>query len=281
MIFSKTNNYSWFAIFVITIWFNVDRGTAADNNNSNSWINNPEVELPPSMIICTRNAPAKERNECIQKSINSLLPTLKDGYPPLGINSIDPYTVKKTTLAFKQGPVTARLYMKDAMSSGLTKGRVKAVRSKVNDNKMYLEIDVHFPKLRNSANYKGSGGYNDLKVNSAGTANVSHTSISSTWKMYGKIETVNGEDYMMIKAFEVAKLDIKNMEFNATGIFPEPELNEFVVQFVNQYWSTFYHQLLPQARSMYEPIVLEAINKVFARVPFRRLMPKDETIKSE
>lgn len=83
----------------------------------------------------------------------------------------------------------------------------------------------------------------------------------------------------MIKAFEVAELDIQKMNFNATGIFPEPELNAFVIEFVNQYWKSFYKQILPQARSMYEPIVLEAINKVFARVPFRRLMPKDETIK--
>lgn len=83
----------------------------------------------------------------------------------------------------------------------------------------------------------------------------------------------------MIRAFEVADLDIKTMQFNATGIFAEPELNAFVVEFVNQYWKSFYKQILPQARTMYEPIVLEAVNKIFGRVPFRRLMPKDELIK--
>lgn len=100
---------------------------------------------------------------------------VQNGYAPLEIVPIDPYTVKKTTLAFKQGPVYARLYMRDAMASGLTRGKVTAVRSKVNDNKMYLELDVHFPKLKTSASYKGSGGYNDFKVNSAGHANVTHS----------------------------------------------------------------------------------------------------------
>lgn len=83
----------------------------------------------------------------------------------------------------------------------------------------------------------------------------------------------------MIKAFEVTNLDIQTMHLNATGIFAEPELNTFVIEFVNQYWKSFYKQILPQARSMYEPIVLDAVNKIFGRVPFRRLMPKDETIK--
>lgn len=65
--------------------------------------------------------------------------------------------------------------MRDARATGITHGKVDAVRSKVKDNKMYLEIDVHLPKLQTSASYKGSGGYNDLKVNSAGHANVTHS----------------------------------------------------------------------------------------------------------
>ncbi|XP_063697626.1 uncharacterized protein LOC134828579 [Culicoides brevitarsis] len=236
---------------------------------------NPEVALPPSMIICKRNLPVKERNDCILKSIESLLPSLKNGYAPLGINPLDPYKVKKTTLQFKQGPVYAKLQMRDAIVSGLTRGKAKAVRSKVNDNKMYLEVDVELPKLRTSANYKGYGGVNDIKVDSSGYANITHTKITSTWKIYGNIETIQNEEYMMVKAFEVSDLNIDKMRFNVTGIFEDPELNNFINEFVNSQWKNFYKQVLPQARSMYEPIALDSVNKIFGRVPFRRLMPKD------
>lgn len=98
--------------------------------------------------------------------------------------------------------------------------------------------------------------------------------ISGIWKLLGEIESIQGEDYMIFKKFDLENLQIKGMSINATGLFPDPDVNAFVLEFVNQYWESLYQQILPQLKSVWEPITLGSINKIFGRVPFRRLLPK-------
>lgn len=92
--------------------------------------------------------------------------------------------------------------------------------------------------------------------------------------MTGVIETVDGEEYMMIKSFDMLPT-IQNLKVYATGLFPDPDVNQFAVEFLNQYWRSLYEQLYPYTRQVWEPVILGAINNIFGRVPFRRLMPKE------
>lgn len=79
---------------------------------------------------------------------------------------------------------------------------------------------------------------------------------------------------MIFKKFDLDNLQIRGMNINATGLFPDPDVNAFVLEFVNQYWESLYQQILPQLKSVWEPITLGSINKIFSRVPYRRLLPK-------
>lgn len=125
------------------------------------------------MIICRRNLPSQERNECIKESIKRYLPTMKEGYPPLGIESFDPYFLPKNRLEFREGELYAKMIMKDTTVAGISKTHIVNVRSKINSQKLYIELDVRFPKIFIEADYKGRGGYNEFKVNSAGHAKIS------------------------------------------------------------------------------------------------------------
>lgn len=71
------------------------------------------------------------------------------------------------------------------------------------------------------------------------------------------------------------RLDITNMKINATGLFPDPDLNNVALEFLNQYWEPVYRQAYPQTKATFAPIVVDAVNKIFGRVPFKRLMPKE------
>ncbi|XP_063701013.1 uncharacterized protein LOC134831264 [Culicoides brevitarsis] len=248
------------------------------SDEEETWVPNPEVELPPSMIICRRDAPSQERNECIKNSIKSLLPLLRDGYEPLGITHFDPYKVKKTIIEFNTGTIFSKSVMKDALISGFSRSQVKNVRTKVNDRKMYIELDAKVPQIATEAMYKGSGGFNELRITSSGWMKVVMTKVTGTWKFLGEIETIDNEDYMIFKKFDLDNLQMKGMSINATGLFPDPDVNAFVLEFVNQYWETLYKQILPQVKSAWEPITLGYVNKIFGRIPFRRLFPKEDEI---
>uniref|UniRef100_A0A336MFV3 CSON001101 protein n=1 Tax=Culicoides sonorensis TaxID=179676 RepID=A0A336MFV3_CULSO len=242
-----------------------------------TWTPNPEVELPKAMIICYRDMPTQERNECIKNSMKSLLPAMKNGIPSLGVPDFDPYKIKKTVIEFNTGQISSKSVMKNALISGFSRAQVKNVRTKINDRKMYIEIDMKIPELTTEAQYKGSGGFNELRVNSTGWMKVTLNKMSGTWKFLGEIENIQGEDYMIFKKFDIDNLAIKNMQINATGLFPDPDVNSLVLEFINQYWESLYKQVLPQMKSVWEPITLGSVNKFFGHVPFRRLLPKQET----
>lgn len=93
-------------------------------------------------------------------------------------------------------------------------------------------------------------------------------------KFYNEIVTFNNEEYMISKAFEIGDSDIREVKIKANGIFPDPELNAFVVEFMNKYWHSTYRLLLSYTKSSYEPLVIEEINKFLGRVPLRRLFLK-------
>lgn len=97
---------------------------------------------------------------------------MKDGYAPLGISYFDPYKVKKSVVEFSTGTIFSKSVMKDALISGFSRAQVKNVRTKVNDRKMYIELDMKLPVLTTEAMYKGFGGFNELRINSSGYMKV-------------------------------------------------------------------------------------------------------------
>lgn len=94
-------------------------------------------------------------------------------------------------------------------------------------------------------------------------------------QLKGELEKRNNDEYMQITAFDFEQPVIKNMKIYATGMFPDPNLNQLALDFLNQYWPFVYQQLLPETRKSWEPIMVNAVNQIFGRIPFRRLMILD------
>lgn len=62
------------------------------------------------------------------------------------------------------------------------------------------------------------------------------------------------------------------LKLYATGISPDPALTQFALDFVNGYWPNYYQSMVAETRNSWEPILVNAVNQIFDRVPFRRLM---------
>lgn len=188
---------------------------------------------------------------------------------------MDPYIVRKATFEYRHMNFYGNLQVKNGTAHGLSRSQVKLVRSEVNDTDLQLEIDAYFPKLIMSGMYKGEGQFNSFLVRSKGLFNVTQRDIYVTMFMKGKLMSRNNEDYMEIYEFDFQQPVIGNMKIYATGLHPDPVINQVVLDFMNSYWPYVYQQLLPDTRSSWEPIMIKSVNHIFNRVPFRRLMPKE------
>lgn len=131
--------------------------------------------IAENVIICPRYT--SDRDECIKRSIQAIIPVFKDGFPSLGIAAFDPLLVKKAYFEYKQNQVLATLNVKNAKVIGMSGAEVQEVRSNLTDTNLDLEFDVRFPKVYMEGNYKGEGRFNEYKVKSRGFFNVTYSEL--------------------------------------------------------------------------------------------------------
>lgn len=236
-------------------------------------VDDPEVELPSFMEICYRDGP--ELGKCIKNTIQRMLPEMQVGIESLGFPSLDPYVSKSTYVDYKRNQMSASMHIKNAKTFGMSKAQIMDVRASATDKTLNLEVDVRFPQILIEGFFKGEGRFNSIKLASKGYFNNSMTEVTTTWKMAGKVTERNGEEYLQIESFDMSP-EVGDMKIYATGLFPDPELNQIALEFVNQYWPMMYKELLPASRQVWEPVMVELVNKIFLRVPYRRLLPKQE-----
>nr|XP_029730033.1 LOW QUALITY PROTEIN: putative beta-carotene-binding protein [Aedes albopictus] len=223
------------------------------------------------MRICNRNDP--ELGQCIKDSIQRLLPELVNGIPSIGFPAIDPFTQDSNYFEYKNQQMHGSLHLKNAKTYGMSRAQIRDVRAAAVDDTFNMEVDVYFPKVITEGKYKEKDVSHAIKLVSKGYFNVTTTDVSTTWKISGRTTQRQGEEYLLIDKFDMTP-EVGDMKVYATGLFPDPGLNQVALDFVNQYWPSLYKEMLPETRHSWEPMMLDIINKMFNRVPYRRLLPK-------
>uniref|UniRef100_A0A336KJZ6 CSON011979 protein n=1 Tax=Culicoides sonorensis TaxID=179676 RepID=A0A336KJZ6_CULSO len=233
-------------------------------------------ELPPGLQICYRNMPSDERNECLKQSISKVIPVIKKGFAPLNIASFDPLFVEKSDFDFNQGILRSTQNLKNIIVKGLSGVQIKGVKSKANDKNILLELDVLYPKLHVEAEFSGNSVLSELTVKSEGKIKMEADDVISIYKILGKLNKTNNDDLIQIKGFELLNLDTKLLQIEATGLFPDPDVNAFAVQFINQEWKYLFQQLVPSVKKIWGPVCMEVAKNFFEQIPYSQLMPKKE-----
>lgn len=240
---------------------------------ASEFVDDPEVELPSYMRICNRDDP--ELGQCIKDSIQQLLPELREGIPSIGFPAIDPYTQESSYFEYRNQQITGSLHIKNSKTYGMSQAQIRDVRAGADDDSFRMDVDVRFPKLIVEGKFKGEGRFNNIKAVSKGYFNITFTEVTTTWKMSGRTTERNGEQYLLVEKFDMSP-EVGDMKIFATGLFADPGLNQFALDFVNQYWPSLYKEMLPETRKSWEPMMLDVVNKMFNRVPYRRLLPKTD-----
>jgi len=230
---------------------------------------NADIELPDGAISCQIDSPS--RDECIKEAIQDMLPKLQKGLDYLNIPPLDPYTVNGTTFEYKRGELYTMLNLKTVTFYGLSKTQIKDVRTKIDDNGMYTEIDIFLPRFFAEGLYKASGKFNSFKINSKGYFNMTFIDTASTQKMRGVFETKNGQQYLKLVEYDLMPV-IGDLKAYMTGIFPDPQLNRLANEFINQYWPFLYRDIIPETKAMWEPLILSELNAFLLRLPFNKML---------
>lgn len=78
---------------------------------------------------------------------------------------------------------------------------------------------------------------------------------------------------MKISAVDLKKPKIDKLSIHITGLFPDPTLNQFVEEFLNQNWELVYEEVFPYTRAVWQPSFMDIVSAFFDKVPFDQLFP--------
>lgn len=77
-----------------------------------------------------------------------------------------------TSFQYSEGPLKMRIEMTNAKCNGLSRGRVRNVRSKVNDTSLMILLSIFFPKLEIQGGFNGETHLGEALVTSNGQVNI-------------------------------------------------------------------------------------------------------------
>ena len=178
-----------------------------------------------SLTICKLNDP--KRDECIRESIETFIPTLRRNQKNAKILILDPFTYDSITLNYKNtNSIVGTFTVRDVRTYGFSRNaKMRKVKTEFTDDTMVIQGELSVPKIFSTGNYTSNMNFNSFKIASQGQYNVTMKDIVSKLSIKGKLETIDGEDYMKVYKFDFVPT-IENMKMSLSGLFPDPTLSK-------------------------------------------------------
>lgn len=115
--------------------------------------------------------------------------------------------------------------VKKVKTYGMSRGTVKTLKSEFTDDTMAIQAELFFPKVFATGNYQSNMSFNAFRIESKGQYNITMRDITAKWNIKGKLENIDGEDYMKLYKFDILP-EAEDMKISVSGIFPDPVLSE-------------------------------------------------------
>lgn len=230
------------------------------------------TEIPSDIPRCKEAD--QNLSECILNAFRQMVPRAINGIPELNIPPTDPLEVDKSSYQFVNNIIQGKVALRNVKIKGLSKTIFNSVEYKKQGDKFKMVVKFKTPELFIQGRFKAEVKINNAKMNSKGAFNLTMTDIDAIGMPEGEWYERDGQRYIRLTKFNIEPT-LGNMRFYATGLMPDPLLNDAVVEFVNQNWRTAYKPIISETRSTWEPEFLKLSNEYFSHLPFDSLLLKE------
>uniref|UniRef100_W8BS25 Circadian clock-controlled protein n=1 Tax=Ceratitis capitata TaxID=7213 RepID=W8BS25_CERCA len=245
---------------------NTEAGSSTENSAAVVGATNAKKYFSAADLpICKLSS--SQFNDCIKNLLQKSLERVKDGDKQLNIPTIDPFKLNRTTFQYQNGNIRGRIFMREAQIYGFSKTHIKTLDLKINDGKIKMKALSLVPEMRIVGNYKAEFVLNNVQLRPKGVFNVSLVNVNIDQKYEGGFYEADGHRFVRMTEFD-AEPKVGDFKLTATGLFPDPTLNELAVNIVNQYWRQIFQVFLPETRQYWGPMLLRQINEVMSVVPY-------------
>nr|XP_012222222.1 PREDICTED: uncharacterized protein LOC105672090 isoform X1 [Linepithema humile] len=225
-----------------------------------------EIPLSP-ITICKRNS--INYSDCLRAAIQETWPQFVKGLPEFDFPPLDPIIYKCGNAVFDRGAIHGVANVSNFIGEGMSKTRILNARSHFADEIFRLEINVQVPKLTGSGELKAEGTLAGFRISGKGFYNITAEDLQGPWIIKGHVvnDTWIVEDFYALPSLKKMKVYFDIFDGNK-------EFNDFVVNFVNEYWPSLYRVLLPTAVEVWNPWLCDLANRFFSKVSFTKIFPQ-------
>ncbi|XP_011873941.1 PREDICTED: circadian clock-controlled protein-like [Vollenhovia emeryi] len=206
---------------------------------------------------------------CMKNSMQDVWKNFIPGIPKFDVPPLDPYFIEQERALYEGNDMHADITITNTKVYGLANIRFLAVRPQYSDTYFRVDVDVDVPKVFIEGNYKAEGAFGLLQIHGDGYFNITAEDITATMITEGPV----ANDRWTIEHFhidpEIGKLNVYFSDmFNGNA-----ELNSAAMKFVNEYWPSMYHSVLPFLEKHWDEKVTELMNRVTSKVSFSKMFP--------
>ncbi|XP_073821188.1 uncharacterized protein isoform X2 [Musca autumnalis] len=210
-------------------------------------------------------------DSCIRDAFNYMIRSSIKGVPELNIPPIDPMRMNKLNVQFSNNLIRGKAAVRNVSVVGISTAEFKRVHYERKDNDVKLSIHIQLPLLQITGKYRAEVVINNARFSSKGLFNISLIDIDSKSDHYAQLYERDGHTFMSLTGLNLDPT-LGDMKIYASGLVPDPALNNALLEIVNSQWRIIYRSVVTSTRSTWQPIVVNYTNNFFSHLPFDLLI---------
>ncbi|XP_075149771.1 uncharacterized protein LOC142223806 isoform X2 [Haematobia irritans] len=226
------------------------------------------IKLPDNVPTCPED---DNINECIQDALNFIIRSTRNGFPELNIRPIDPLMVSKLNVHFSNNLIRGKASVRNVTVTGLSQSAVRKIHYQRNAKDIKVHLHYQGPIIQIAGQYKADVTLNNAKFLARGQFNISMIDFDAKSEHIGVLYERDGHLFLKWTKIHVEPT-LGDMKIYATGLVPEPALNNALLEIINSNWRILYRSVVTSTQSTWEPIIKNYYNEFLSHLPFDALI---------
>lgn len=215
---------------------------------------------------CSRHDPKLEA--CLAKTANILVEHFRQGLPQLGYPEVEPIILDELHIALGGGPDGYRAQFKNISARGVSTLRINALRTRLSDDEVQLQLALSIPKIRAAARYRSSGTLILVQASGAGDYWGEYEGVKAKVFIRAKPFLVEGRRYLRLQQLKM-DFSVQNIKMGVENV---RDTNSILLAALNLFINTNSQELLkemkPDLRRKLVQVMSTFVEKLFAQVPY-------------
>ncbi|KAL7294606.1 hypothetical protein TKK_0011912 [Trichogramma kaykai] len=215
---------------------------------------------------CRKNSPGLE--DCLKRSANALATNFQRGMPELGYTEVEPIILDELYIQLGDGPNGYKANFNDIEARGVSAVQVTALRSRIDDEEVQIQMTLDIPTIRAIAKYRSSGQLLLVKASGGGDYWGQYDGVKAKVFIRAKPYVTQGQKFLRLQQL---KLDftVRNIKMGVENIKDSNTILQAALNlFINTNSQELLKEMKPDLRRKLVQQMSSFVEKIFAQVPY-------------